>query len=129
MACYSAVRYSDHVGGASRSPAARAGGTERQTRSSKETIQEAQDTAGRDGYRTEACGGSINEACHTARGRWREADVTWPIRRMGGLYGNTRRQKNLFRHRQADLGTDQSAQPAAQSDLHVRDQPASRQSE
>ena len=65
-------------------------------------------------------GGGPGKARHAAQCRRREADLARPVRRVGRLYGFARRQEGLLRHRQADIVPDQSARPAAQSDLHVR---------
>ena len=57
-----------------------------------------------------------------AAGRRSEAKPTLlgPIRRLGRLYGVAGRQESLLCHRQADHGGNQTAQPPAQSALHVR---------
>ena len=78
----------------------------RQTKAKAQTGAQAGRRAGKTG-RGKAC-----------RGRRRPGEAPWPIRRLGRLYRIARRQEGLLCHCQADSGY-QSAQPAAQPDLHV----------
>src|SRR5262249_54032724 len=51
---------------------------------------------------------------------WRRpTEAAWPIWNLGRLHGLAGRQESLLRARQANRVGDQSAEPAAQSGLHV----------